>query len=409
MNEKCYKASVFNYCVARDNNYLIYNTLYNSLVRLDGDEYLQYLQVKQASDDLIYEFYKNGIWVDAQTDEKKNYLACAKAYTLHIPRPLQLTITTTLKCNARCVYCYEKGVKQEDMFEGAEDKIIDFIRNNTERNEVHIVWFGGEPLLNTDFMDSLSYRLMEEGIKFSSYIISNGSLIDDLILNEKLALWNTDGAQITLDGTKSNYESRKRYINKDEGEFYNILSKIRRLSEKGVFINIRLNIDNENKSDILCLLEEIDRIYASDDNVVFYPAFITGTPNAMSEQERVDYIKQMLQSIHNIKKITAGTKFYSFPRMNACIKGDPYSFSIDVKGNVFTCEHYVGKEKESVGNIIDMEFEEDTRGKKIQFREECDNCVFLPKCFGGCESSYIEGDIPCMIEKYIIKGYLELL
>ena len=42
-------------------------------------------------------------------------------------------------------------------------------------------------------------------------------------------------------------------------------------------------------------------------------------------------------------------------------------------------------------------------------KQECERCVFLPKCYGGCEANYIEGDSPCMIEKYLIKAYLQIL
>lgn len=404
-----YKKSEFNYIQKNKDSILIYNTLYNSLVRLTEEEYYAYVEEYEVDHDLEKQFFEQGLWVPENLDEKQRYLACSEAYTMYMPRPLNITITTTLKCNARCPYCYEKGVKQSDIVEGSEEQIIKFIKERSNVREVHIVWFGGEPLLNSEFIDKMSNRLNKEGIKYSSYIITNGSMLDEDIIENKLTFWNVKDMQITLDGTKEVYEKRKNYHSSKEGDFYKILNSISKVAKKGVFVNIRLNIDAENKTEILKLLMEIDDIYSSYENVVFYPAFITGIDNKMSEKEKVVFVKEMLLSMKNIKKLTASTKFYSLPRMHACMNGDPKSFSVDVNGDLFICEHYVGINGKRIGTLKDGLEIEDSRGKHIEFRKECDDCVFLPKCYGGCKSNYLEGDSPCMIEKYLIKAYLEIL
>lgn len=404
-----YKKSIYNYVQQNGEYYLIYNTLYNSLVRLSEEEFTRYCRLEDLSDQLSSSFAENGLWVDAEIDEKTKYLACAEAYTLYVPRPLSITITTTLKCNARCTYCYEKGVKQTDIEEGAEEKIIDFLKKHNRRNEVHLIWFGGEPLMNMPFMDLLCKRLVEEGITFSSYIITNGSLLNREIIENKFSSWNIMDMQVTLDGTKEVYEHTKNYLRPEEGEFYSILNSIRIAAESGVFVNVRLNIGKKNKDSILDVLKELDAIFYQYNNVVFYPAFLTGKNEILSEEERVEFVKKMLLSMKNIKKLTTSTKFYSLPRMHACMNGDPQSFSIDVNGNVYSCEHYVGKEVHRIGDLVEGLLNNDARGMDMSFREECQDCVFLPKCFGGCEANWREGDVPCMIEKYLIKAYLQIL
>ncbi len=404
-----YKKSIYNYVQQNGEYYLIYNTLYNSLVRLSEEEYIKFSNIEDFEDELSSAFVENGLWVEKNINEKDKYLACAEAYTLYVPRPLSITITTTLKCNARCSYCYEKGVKQCDIEESSIDKIVDFINKHNNLNEIHLIWFGGEPLMNMPFMDLLCDRLIEEEIQYSSYIITNGSLLSKEIIQNKFKHWNIKDMQITLDGTKEVYETIKNYRNPVEGEFYSIINNIRLAADEGIFVNIRLNIGKENKKSILDLLQELDTIFFTCNNVVFYPAFITGEKEKLSEEERVEFVKKMLLSMKNIKKLTTSTKFYSLPRMHACMNEDPQSFSIDVNGNVYTCEHYVGKKGNRIGNIEDDLQEKDVRGKNISFREECWDCVFLPKCFGGCKANWIEGDVPCMIEKYLIKAYLEIL
>lgn len=404
-----YKKSAFNYIQDKGEYYLIYNTLYNSLIRLDQKEYREFMSLKPCRKKSERNFLENGLWVDSDIDEKARYLACSEAYTLHAPRPLNITITTTLKCNARCSYCYEKGVRKTDIIAGIENKLIDFIRRHSDRDEVHLVWFGGEPLLNIQFMDSLSHLLKKENIAYSSYMISNGSLLNEDIIKEKFPLWNMQDLQITLDGTKENYEKIKNYKRSAKGEFYTILNAIKMAAEEGIFVNIRLNIGRENQDDIIQLLKELDSTFATYENVVFYPAFLTGETEPLSEKEKVALVKKMLLSIQDIKKLSVNTKLYSLPRMHACMNGDPKSYSIDVNGNVYSCEHYVGRKKHRMGFIDEDYIDKDTRGIGTDFRKKCKRCVFLPKCYGGCEANYMENDSPCMIEKYLIKAYLQIL
>lgn len=404
-----YKKSEFNYIQKNRDYYIIYNTLYNSLVRLNQQEYQDYLALNTCNEELMNGFVENGLWVNSDLDERARYLACSETYTLCMPRPLDITVTTTLKCNARCSYCYEKGVKQSNIIDGSEDKIIEFIRNTSDMNKVHLIWFGGEPLLNKEFMDSLCNRLMEEKIDYSAYIITNGSLLNQQMIEEKFPLWNIKDMQITLDGPKEVYERIKNYKHPGEGKFDSIINSIKLAANNGVYVNIRLNIGRNNRTEIIDLLKELDDVFSQFENVVFYPAFLTGERNPLSEKEKIEYVKRMLLSIKNIKKLTTGTKFYSLPRMHACMNGDPKSFVIDVDGIIYSCEHYVGKGENRIGNINDVFFEDDIRGKNITFRKECQTCVFLPKCYGGCEANYMEGETPCMIEKYLIKAYMQIL
>ena len=56
--------------------------------------------------------------------------------------------------------------------------------------------------MNTDCIDVISERLKELNIEYTSYIITNGSLITDDIIKKMSDLWNTKDIQITIDGTE---------------------------------------------------------------------------------------------------------------------------------------------------------------------------------------------------------------
>ena len=61
--------------------------------------------------------------------------------------------------------------------------------NNQKEQLKHldVSWYGGEPLLATEVIYNLSDRLIclceKHGIEYNSYMISNGSLLDDETLD----------------------------------------------------------------------------------------------------------------------------------------------------------------------------------------------------------------------------------
>lgn len=83
------------------------------------------------------------------------------------------------------------------------------------------------------------------------------------------------------------------------------------------------------------------------------------------------------------------------------------SFTIDSEGNIYKCEHHVGDKNASVGSIDSIESIKNIITNTVPAR--CENCVFLPKCMGGCKENEASGDVPCFIEKYIIIGYMNCI
>lgn len=404
-----YKASVFNYHLEIAEGVLIYNTLYNTLVRLNKREYSQYRRGSCYSLKLKKQLVLNGIWVEEKLDEKKIFLRMGACHTLHLKRPLSITITTTLKCNAHCPYCYERGVMKCDMPCENVESIIQFIKSQHPEYGLHITWFGGEPLMNTQFIDEVCEKLVVEDIKFESYIITNGSLFTEDMIQNRKDKWKLQNVQITLDGTCAVYETTKSYDDPALHGYDSVLKIIRMLAANGINTHIRMNICRENSADIQELVKELGREFVNEDKVDFYPAFLTGIQNQLDEDERIACIREMFENVSKPQKLTSGSKFYSMPRSRACNNSDPRAFVIDVSGNIFTCEHLVGIAEKAIGNIQSPEKLHETRDAQPRIAKKCMECFFLPKCFGGCQAHRDSGDNPCFIEKYMLQAYLSLL
>ena len=64
---------------------------------------------------------------------------------------LNITVVATLNCNSDCVYCYQRNLDLQyaEMTEADFDGLYGFLLKVPQRN-IHINWFGGEPILAKD-------------------------------------------------------------------------------------------------------------------------------------------------------------------------------------------------------------------------------------------------------------------
>ena len=102
-------------------------------------------------------------------------------------------------------------------------------------------------------------------------------------------------------------------------------------------------------------------------------------------------------------------RLYNQPLTAPCHRAQPNAFSIDAEGNVYKCEHDIGRPDNKLGDILAGVDDEERRKNVAQLREECEKCVFSPKCYGGCESNFLKSADPCMVDRYIIPAYMSVI
>lgn len=402
-----YKKSRFNYVCAFPGGVLIYNTLYNSLTRLTAQEYEQYLCRDSADEGTGLQFFRQGILVEEGTEELGAYGQYIRLAAEHLQMRPNITVTPTMECNAVCFYCYEAGVRSGRMRTKDAARIVRAIKTLDCSRGVDLTWFGGEPLMNQEWMDVLSDCLRAEQIEFCAFLISNGSKIDDAVIARMRTAWNVRSVQITLDGCFEEHARRKAYIDQDDTVYYRTLRQTAMLSKAGILVQLRMNTDRANAQSILDAVADIAQLFQKDERVSCYPAFLTGTSEPFSEREKIDFVKKMIAVGEG--KVRVNEYLYKLPRTVACYYYQQNAFSIDAQGNVFCCEHMLGHADSSLGNVReDLDLSRLPREAAPE-REACMGCVFLPKCLGGCADALSSGEEPCFIDRYIIQAYLELL
>lgn len=187
-------------------DFLVYNTLSKAAVSLKASEF------QRVRDGIVTNsFLRRSLIVCDRVDEEQALQRYIRA-VLHRDE-LHVTITLTRKCNFSCAYCFQVSEKNVDMCDETANKLIDWIStqvNGSRYSVVHIVFYGGEPLLNmqrlTDMAKSISCAVGETRLRMS--IITNGWYLIPPIIQE-LAAVGVDSVQVTLDGHASTHNARR--------------------------------------------------------------------------------------------------------------------------------------------------------------------------------------------------------
>lgn len=404
---RSWQASPYNCAHVGEKRVILYNTLTNALARLTHDEYGQLIGKKRLKRDLRLKFLENGFLL-ADVDARQIY-EDFRMYYEKPKGPLSINIATTMRCNARCSYCYEGRAKKKDFSQEALEQTLKFIIQQHDKGVLKMTWFGGEPLLGQDAMDFICAGLQAAGIDYSSYLITNGSLITPELVQKKFPFWKIKDLQISLDGEEKTYSQRKRFRNGQKDMLARILQNISISSEADVSVHLRLNMDEGNSDEIVRFLPELQKHFGTNKNVVYYPAFLTGVGSGLTAEDRIECLYKMFTAIDNPTKFNISRRLYATPRVTACMREDPNSFSIDPWACLYPCEHLVGTRKETLGTVRRLKHKKNQARIHPELRRECKECAYLPKCMGGCAQNLKTGDPSCLIERYMIPAYLQYL
>jgi len=187
-------------------------------------------------------------------------------------------IMTTSCCNARCAYCYERDLPSISMSHDVALDVARFIcKSNPRVRVLELCWFGGEPLLNVgvidDIIDCLKRKHLSNDIVIRSSFITNGSLIDDRIVDAMVSRWNVKEVQVSLDGIGQDYVSAKRYLDKNIS-FESVIGNVERLVARNVSTKLRLNVDKMNMDKIKSLVAFLGDRFSNCKSLHVYPGYL---------------------------------------------------------------------------------------------------------------------------------------
>ena len=296
-------------------------------------------------------------------------------------------ILPTLGCNARCVYCYEEGMKPVTMTPETVEQVIRYILDTHEGDKVHLSWFGGEPLLGVRTIDRICEGLREAGLDYKSSMISNGSLITPEIVKKMTDDWRLSHIQISMDGAEQDYNSRKRYY-ADHDYYHRLMENISALSAAGIRVNVRCNVDYENWNGIPRYLKDMAEGVVNKTHVSIYfaPLFdVRAGADTVAMWRKVVDANPLIEAagFHS----TSNHGLYKRLRANHCMADSGRSAVILPDGRLNLCEHcpdegYYGDIWRGVTDEAAMR----AFSRTDVTPEKCRKCPYLPDCtsFHNC-------------------------
>lgn len=367
---------------------LLYNTLTCEMVSLSINEW----ENKEDNKTLIEHFFVVGNDLDEFKFARKIKRLRQMVYRAEGKRVMRAPIErfwilTTTDCNARCFYCHEKGIPNMIMNEETSDRIVNYILKQRTDN-IRIMWYGGEPLMGMNIISRICKNLKDNGITFSSGMISNGYLFDEKSSYVAKTVWNLTDVQITLDGLEDNYNKVKNYVYQNQSSpFLRVLRNIHSLIENGIQVRVRLNLDLYNQGDIEKLVDYLFVEFGSDKNFSMYVAPLMeeclGTKYVRSDENRkrvFSFYKMITDKLMRLNVLTKSYLPTNLKSEMSCIAVSNVKV-IFPDGQFAFCHDY--SEGILSGKIDESEPTEEERLRYatcIPEEEKCKVCIEYPQC-----------------------------
>ncbi|MBR1741663.1 MAG: thioether cross-link-forming SCIFF peptide maturase [Lachnospiraceae bacterium] len=321
-------------------------------------------------------------------------------------------------CNLRCKYCFAStgdfGTGRKLMpFETGKAAIDFLLAHSTNRENLEVDFFGGEPLMNFEVVKQIvAYARSKEaeyGKNFRFTLTTNGMLLDDDItdyLNKEMY-----NVVLSIDGRKE-VNDRMRPRVDGSGCYDRILPKykkfVERRGDKEYYVRgtyTKYNLDFSE--DVMHLyeqgFEEISMEPVIEDQKKGYAI-------TEKELERIyEEYDRLADRIGEVKKSGRHIDFFHFmidldqgpcvvKRLRGCGSGNEY-VAVTPDGDIYPCHQFVGHEEYKMGNLEEGTFDETIKkefaGSHIYSKPKCRDCWAKFYCSGGCNANnYIyNGDI----------------
>ena len=187
-----------------------------------------------------------------------------------------LTICPTMGCNFDCPYCFENHRPGRMTKETQDDvaALTERMMKASAAKNLHVTWFGGEPLLMPDVIEALSGRLValaeERATEYNASIITNGFLFTQEIA-DMLGRCKVTYAQITLDGIGPEHDKTRRLAG--GGPTYDSIVENLRTLRLPFKVSIRHNVHEGNKEQIQPLRDLAKALSEESGNkITYYPS-----------------------------------------------------------------------------------------------------------------------------------------
>jgi uncharacterized protein len=335
----------------------------------------------------------------------------------------------TETCNLACSYCF---VKQSDQATNLTTgkRVIDFLINESGPfRDLHLRFFGGEPLLQFQLLEDIAVyareqkRLHHKNIQLE--VISNCLLLNDKMISKMKSLdikllFSLDGRPETL--------KQNRGISLSTEAYTAFILNIKKSIKEGIGKEFCMTISISNQS----FIEDIQYIRTLDENI---PIRITLETNPNWEKEHLSEIYQKL-TMYYLENAANGqilplalTNYllllkhqetndqYNVLSEPTCMAGRR-RFGVSTNGDIYFCHRLLDTSKEFESGNVFTGINEEKRSRWLSDSEKhknnvCRNCEVLKYCQKSCAAVnlmnmndvFVLSDITC----YEFKQHMKMV
>lgn len=398
---------------------LAYNSLSTALIELSADEFTTLQAFNTEPRDELFDaqglnsfcshLLKAGFLIPDGQDEIE-LIREIHSKIKERRRTLGLTIMPTLDCNFRCSYCFSY-TRPERMGAKVQESLLRFAGHKLEKAQrLSVTWYGGEPTLCLDLIETLSERLRalceRRGVDLlPADIVSNGYLLSVQVA-ERLRTLGIQEAQITLDGDRATHDQR-RPLRGGGGTFDGILDNLAAVSNI-LGIKVRINVDRDNASTALGALDALADRGLQDTTAVYfghvkpYSEACAGVTSACLSDREFSELELALTR----QALVRGFRSFRYPRLEiggVCGADQRLSYVVAPSGLLFKCWAQASQgSNQSVGSLAGEKpgesrqpFQQKNLERFLSWdplsNRTCRECRVLPICMGGCPYLHLNG------------------
>lgn len=281
----------------------------------------------------------------------------------------EIPITTsyfilTENCNLRCTYCFEKDTRAvvKYMDEETAFKMTDFLFDNavaynkdiegtnTQPKQVHITFFGGEPMLAIDLMRKILRYGKEKseatGVKIKFSIITNGTIYNDEVeefLEEWYQLFGVIDVQLSYDGCPEVQNMNRPCANSKlvcSELVESAAAKFKSFVERHKLHRDCLYIHAVVSHDSLPYLYESHRYFISTLKINYQFAWVIEDKWDDNDIKILD--RELSKIIPDLANCTNNVNRYPFKRFDTCsgCGAGRALCALDTEGNIYPCHRF---------------------------------------------------------------------
>lgn len=415
--------SRFAHCVRVQDRYALYHSLNLSVLFVDsgiGAEIEQGLDRRELAESLALRLsgvpVDDNVTLDAELrargfivdgDDDQDSLQRWRSALQDLPVGILYLIISD-DCNFACSYCFEKKAPGRAVGSMSADLAAQSLRlfartlargGQPYRAEVpEVVFYGGEPLLNfetlrfcLDMLDSMRKSgELPSGTK--AIVNTNGSLITGDVA--RTFKEHNVMVALSLDGQEETHNANRRYRS-GSGTFQDALRGLKLLQDHGVQVSVSCTLNDDNLGEVDGLVpwlaelgvkgfgfnpqigQGVDSEYARTATAAIIRSFKNGRAQGIYEDRMMRKIKAFAEG-----------RIY----LNDCA-GCGQQICVSPAGKVGPCQAFLLETDEySVPFDSDLDCATDPiwvhwRGRSPVAMEECQSCIALGICGGGCPYS----------------------